>query len=145
MDKLWINPLNLRSDVIFFADILARFFRNRTRFQLFFQHWVKLSCCISSSFLPLAPISGLKTEKKLKNLRSDNFCQIHTYISDKLCPISDFSKKSSGRRPISKNIRKTERKVDLRSVGALVRLLWRAAAPGLKPFRLLRAKHSTES
>jgi len=32
------------------------------------------------------------------------------------------------------------KKVGWRSVGALVRLLWRAAAPGLKPLRLPRAQ-----
>ena len=35
---------------------------------------------------------------------------------------------------------KQREKLDWRPVGALVRLLWRAAAPGLKLFRLPRAR-----
>ena len=61
-------------------------------------------------------------------------------LNPKLCPISNFSSKTHGRRPISHKIRKTEKKVDWRSVGALVRPLWRAAAPELKPLRLPRAR-----
>jgi len=53
-----------------------------------------------------------------------------------LCPISDFAKKTRGRRPISDEIGKTRQKEDWRSVGPLVRLLWRA----LTPLRLPRAR-----
>jgi len=66
-----------------------------------------------------------------------------------LCPIS---KKSSGRRPISQIPDKQSRKPSttaeqvensgekLEHGETLVQLLWRAAAPGLKPLRLPRAR-----
>ena len=83
----------------------------------------------------IAKISGEKHPKKLKILK----------IGQLLCPISDFG---SRRRLISKKRkkhkktfyrRKTKWKTQRQIVGALVRLLWRAAAAGRKPLRLLSA------
>ena len=68
------------------------------------------------------------------------------------CPISDFG---SRRRPISRKREKTqknillpqykEKKTRKKPVGALVQLLWRAAAVGLKPLHLPRARNEASS
>ena len=61
-------------------------------------------------------------------------------IISELCPISDFATKMRRGRLISGKIRKTEEKSGLKIGRALVRLLWRVAAPGLKPLRLPHAR-----
>ena len=50
-----------------------------------------------------------------------------------------FQKNHVGHVRFQKNSRKRDQKVELRSVGTVFRLLWRAAAAGLKPLRLPRA------
>ena len=102
----------------------------RILFILFFS-LLFLPFFFSASSTPLWP----KNYKDTKNFRSDNY----------LCLISDFAKKSRGRRPISKKLEKQSQKVDWRFAGAVVRLLWRAAAPGLKQLRLPRARNEASS
>ena len=50
-----------------------------------------------------------------------------------------FQKNHVGHVRFQKNSRKRDQKVELRSVGTVFRLLWRAAAAGLKPLRLPHA------
>jgi len=54
---------------------------------------------------------GIKTVKKLKNLRSDNYIRVKDLGHRVLCPISDSAKKARGRRLIldSDTIGKTDK------------------------------------
>jgi len=61
-------------------------------------------------------------------VRSDSYVRSQ-FLQNKAWETSDFRYNQENRE-----------KVDWRSVGALVRLLWRAAAPGLKPLSLPRAR-----
>jgi len=88
---------------IFFAHFFSQFLRNRTQKKnslcLFFFFLFSLSLFSSSPFRP-------KNRNKAKNFEIGQLCP-------KLCLISDFAKKTRGRRPISDKIGKTEKKSGL--------------------------------
>ena len=98
--------------------------------------------CSDRNFFPPDEI------RHLLDLRSDF---IHCLIIIVLAhsPISDRGDVRSQKQwekgqkisPKPETVEKEEKHVALKSVGTLVRLLWREAAQGLKPLRLPRAKN----
>ena len=105
---------------------------------IFFSPWnrTRIPVAFLWSVGPPQPLSDLKIETKLHFLRSDYYKKNY-FFWDRTTII--FSKNNTRETSAYKKVKNQTKNLDWKSVGTLVRLLWRAAAPGLKPLRLLRA------